>query len=785
MAGIRMTGLISNMDTESIVESMMDAHRLKLTKIENKKTVLEWKQDKWKDLNTKLYKLYQEQTSKLHLSSNYNAKKVTSGNESVVKVTADKNATEGTHSFAVKQLASTQYVTGAKLGPNGDGKDKNGKAITTSTKLTDLGMAEGTKITIKAAGGTKELEVSSSTSLNDYLKACSSVGLNASYDEKQKRLFISSAKSGSDQEFSIEMKTYGSSDQYTSKANVLNKVNASDKTAVSTAFNTIESNMSKLGDTTSRQAFIDSVFSNPPITESDIDATSDSDDVKKAKKDILAAATTIKSAVEAKATTDANTTVKDDITKELSNQLSDSIKNAINGNSGTYTTTIDGTEYTVDVPKYDDLKAEVITSIQDQYLSELKEEMNKEAGTELDFSEGTEAYDKLMKEYNATVETAVNVEFDDRMNNRIQTELDKALSSTSMKNLLNKNVETEMNTQTAKDKCDALAKTNKASALSDTLTNLKTFVSGEAATSNTAALDKLGLGSTAVRVPASDCIVDYNGAELTSSSNSITVNGLTFEAISISDIEKTDPVTGEITYKPTSITVTKDSQGMYDMVKNFLTEYNSILKDMNTLYYADSARGYDPLTDEEKEAMTDDQIKLWEDKIKDSSLRRDSTLGGITSAMKQAMSSSVEVGGKKYSLSSFGIMTSTDYTEKGLLHIYGDKDDATYSDKDDKLMKAIEEDPDLVAKVMSGIVDNLHSTLMDKMSKTSLSSALTFYNDKQIDKQITQYKKDIATMEEKLQAKEDAYYKQFTAMEKALAALQEQQSALSGLLGTS
>ena len=224
---------------------------------------------------------------------------------------------------------------------------------------------------------------------------------------------------------------------------------------------------------------------------------------------------------------------------------------------------------------------------------------------------------------------------------------------------------------------------------------------------------------------------------------------------------------------------------MYDMVKNFLTEYNSILKDMNTLYYADSARGYDPLTDEEKEAMTDDQIKLWEDKIKDSSLRRDSTLGGITSAMKQAMSSAVEVDGKKYSLSSFGIMTSTDYTEKGLLHIYGDKDDATYSDKDDKLMKAIEEDPDLVAKVMSGIVDNLHSTLMDKMSKTSLSSALTFYNDKQIDKQITQYKKDIATMEEKLQAKEDAYYKQFTAMEKALAALQEQQSALSGLLGTS
>lgn len=778
MAGIRMTGMISNMDTESIVESMMDAHRIKLTKIENKKTKLEWKQDKWKELNTKLYKLYKDQTSKLHLTSNYKTKKVTSANESVVKVTADKNATEGTHSFTVKQLASSQYVTGSKLGTNGDGKDKNGKAITASTKLTDLGMEEGTRVTIKAAGGTKELEVSVSTSLNDYLKACSSVGLNASYDEKQKRLFISSAKSGAEQEFSIEMKTYGSSDQYTSKANVLNSVNTSDKAAVSSAFNTIESNMSKLGDATSKQAFINSVFSSSPITESDIDASSDSDEVKQAKKNILTAATTIKKAVEAKATTDANKTVKDRITGELSTQLSDSIKSAINGNSGTYTTTVDGTEYSVVVPKYDDLVAEETIAIQEQYLSELKAEMNEAAGTELDFSEGTDAYNELMLKYNDTVNNAVTLILPERLEERLKTEAEKALSSTSMKNLLDKNVETEMNTQTVKDECDALTATNKTSYLSAALTNMNTFVSGEAATTNTGALDKLGLGSSANTVAAADCIVDYNGAELTGSSNSITVNGLTLEAISVSE-KDTNGV-----YKPTSITVTKDSQGMYDMVKNFLKEYNSILGDMNTLYYADSARGYEPLTDEEKEAMTDDQIKLWEDKIKDSSVRRDSTLGGITSAMKQAMSTTVEVDGKKYSLSSFGIMTSKDYTEKGLLHIYGDKDDSTYSDKNDKLLKAIEEDPDLVAKVMAGITDNLHSTLMDKMSKTSLSSALTFYNDKQIDKQLSQYKKDISTMEEKLKDKENAYYKQFTAMEKALAAMQSQQSALSGLLGT-
>lgn len=57
------------------------------------------------------------------------------------------------------------------------------------------------------------------------------------------------------------------------------------------------------------------------------------------------------------------------------------------------------------------------------------------------------------------------------------------------------------------------------------------------------------------------------------------------------------------------------------------------------------------------------------------------------SSMRSAMMSTVEYDGKTYALSSFGIMTSTDYTEGGLLHIYGDADDSVYSAKDDKLKK--------------------------------------------------------------------------------------------------
>ncbi len=33
------------------------------------------------------------------------------------------------------------------------------------------------------------------------------------------------------------------------------------------------------------------------------------------------------------------------------------------------------------------------------------------------------------------------------------------------------------------------------------------------------------------------------------------------------------------------------------------------MKEMNTLYNADSAKGYEPLTSQEKEAMSDDEVK--------------------------------------------------------------------------------------------------------------------------------------------------------------------------------
>lgn len=147
------------------------------------------------------------------------------------------------------------------------------------------------------------------------------------------------------------------------------------------------------------------------------------------------------------------------------------------------------------------------------------------------------------------------------------------------------------------------------------------------------------------------------------------------------------------------------------------------------------------------------------------------------------MTSQIEYNGKTYSLASFGIMTSTDYTEGGLFHIYGDTDDATYADKDDKLKKALEQDPDAVVNVLSGVFTNLRETMMQKMAGSKTSSALTFYDDIKMKDDLKSYEKDIKNWETKLASMEDAYYKKFTAMETAMAKLQSQQSNLSALFG--
>lgn len=289
--------------------------------------------------------------------------------------------------------------------------------------------------------------------------------------------------------------------------------------------------------------------------------------------------------------------------------------------------------------------------------------------------------------------------------------------------------------------------------------------------SNPDALTALGL--TAGEVQGKDAWIKLNDVDYISSSNTIEVNGLTITATAKGS---------------TSITTKQDTDGIYDMIKNFFKEYNTLINEMDALYNADSASDYEPLSDDEKDEMSDSEIERWESKIKTSILRGDSNLSTISSAMKTVMLKGTEVNGKKMFLSDFGIETLSYFSsadnEKNAYHINGDEDDSTVSSQENKLKAAIASDPDTVISFFSQLSQNLYKE-MDNQSRSvpGIRSFGYFYDDQKMKDDYDNYTTKIKEQEEKLTALEDRWYSKFSAMETALARMQSNQSAVSSLLG--
>ena len=291
-------------------------------------------------------------------------------------------------------------------------------------------------------------------------------------------------------------------------------------------------------------------------------------------------------------------------------------------------------------------------------------------------------------------------------------------------------------------------------------------------------LKSLGLDSaSANKIDAQNAKITLNGTEYESNTNVFSINGLTITAM-------------KETAENVVVTTKDDVDGIYDMIKSFLKDYNSIINEMDKLYNADSAKGYEPLTDDEKDAMSDSEVEKYEQKIKDALLRRDSNLSTVSSALKEIMAGSVEVNGKNMYLSDFGIETLSYFTaaenEKNAYHINGDADDSSTSGNADKLKSMISSDPDTVVSFFSGLFKNLYTKMSDlSKSVEGYRSYGNFYDDKKMKSDYDDYKTKISELEKKLNDYEDKWYSKFSKMETALAKLQSNSSAVTGLLGGS
>ena len=752
--GIRMSGLSSGLDTEAIVGALMSAQSLKKTKLTQAKTKLEWTQTKWKELNTKLYKLYSEQVSKLQLQSSYMTKKATASDETKAKITASAKAVNGSYTMEINNIATAQYLTGSKINA-----DKG------TTKLVDLDSTLLNKeVEVKVGDKTTKFTVTEDMTIDDFTTELKNAGLNANFDTAQKRLFISSKDSGLANAFSIT--TSGVSDaEVTARKNLRDAVDYDNMTAANKKI--VDDAMKKLEtsgvDTTEYQEALDAITGAALSTRT------------------------------AKTEAAASTYVKAKLYSENYAVYEEKAKESLKSNY-----------FTEDGEVKDELKTKYAEEF-NIYTQEEKEKLGVENMTEEEYVNwrANQLYDQeVAKQADTDTTSFVNKQISSDEETKLavkeaayagKTEDEiRALDSRALTKYYGSGNDADPLAISAIEGTSTFGSDSIKNDISGVVSDYASVTDRTYALSGSA-LAGIGLadikvdddGNVTVNgnadgnlpedmglVKASDSEILLNGAKMTSSSSTVSVNGLSIELTGLTK-------TGE----PITFSVASDTDAVYNTIKNFFTEYNSLMKEMNELYNADSAKGYEPLTSEQKKDMSDDDIKLWEDKIKASLLRSDTTLGSVRSAMRNAMMSQVTYDGKTYSLASFGISTSSDYTEGGLYHIYGDTEDAVYADKDDKLRKALEEDPDAVVNVLSDIFGKLRSTMSDKMAGSKVSSALTFYSDIKMKDDIKDYEKRIKEWETKLADMEDAYYSKFTKMETALAKLQSQSNSLSGLFG--
>lgn len=762
---IKLSGLISGLDTDAMIEELVSAYSGQKDSVYREQKGLTYTQDAWKDLNSKIYKLFSGSLSSLRFSTNYSKKATSVSDTSKATVSASSTAVNGTQEIKINQLAKSGYLTGGKLtgGYTGD------------SKMSEFGVSGTTRINVSVNGEDKFVDVTSDMSVDKFVSSLKDAGLNASFDSVNQRFFISSKESGGASDFSLS--------------------------GNDAAGNTLLKNMGlytvSTTDISAYKSYIDAVAADPGYINNLAKTeylnsllAGQKSGIETANGDLNTAISTNKTSI-----TDYNNEIS--FAKSSNAAKEDTLK-TLTENKEELQKKLDEKQQAIDEEADETKKA----ALQAEY-DKLNEQFGK-AGDKLD------RYNSIK----AQVGSSEDPGFDDKAkafeeeNKTKITALEEKITADTETIANNKKTITEIEEQTKgtiaekeaylgadKYSYDSPEYNTAVQNYTDKLANAQSVVNDytryeelsgkdtltDSESSELASLkNNLGLSQDefgATRIIGQDAIIYLNGAQFTSNSNNFSINGLTITANAL-----TEP--GE----SVSVTTSTDVDGIYNMVKDFFKQYNSLVNEMDSLYNAASAGSYKPLTEDEEEEMSDTQVEKWEKKIKDAALRKDSTLSSVISLMKNAMSQSFDVNGKNYNLSSFGIKTLGYFTagenEKGAYHIDGDPDDTAVSGSADKFKAAIASDPDTFVNFFSQLSSNMYSKLNTKMASSSLSSAYTIYNDKYMTSQYKSYTTSLSKWDDKIEAIREKYEKQFSAMESAMSTLNSQQANLASMLGS-
>lgn len=288
---------------------------------------------------------------------------------------------------------------------------------------------------------------------------------------------------------------------------------------------------------------------------------------------------------------------------------------------------------------------------------------------------------------------------------------------------------------------------------------------------NITGIDVVNKNQNAKYTQGQDAIFEIDGVQTTRPSNDISMNGINF----------TINGTGHVIIEANS-----DVDETFKKVKEFVEDYNKLIEEVNNAFVEKRPKSgkygyFEPLTDEEKKGMSEDEIKKYEENAKKGLLNGDENINKFLSSLRSNIYKSVDIGGKTISLYEIGITTTKDYNDGGKLQI-----------DEEKFKKALSEKGDDIRQLFTtkgGIVDNIKSSVESAIGssgylrKKAGVEGSTSASNNDLTKELEDITKRLADERERLYNKEMYYFDLFAKMESSMNQQNSQMAVLLGMSG--
>jgi flagellar capping protein FliD len=281
-----------------------------------------------------------------------------------------------------------------------------------------------------------------------------------------------------------------------------------------------------------------------------------------------------------------------------------------------------------------------------------------------------------------------------------------------------------------------------------------------------------------------DAIVEINGVLVTRANNIIDVDGVSIQVTQVSAGAERIDDNGVITWQfnplnETVISTVQDTETIFNAIKSFVEEYNAMVDLINGFTRADPTfRSYAPLTAEQRREMSDREIELWEEQARGGLLRNDINVTPFLNNMHAILYS--RPASSPFALFNIGI-EAVDFRQPGRLTL-----DET------RLREVLEQDIDGVAALFTDSTNGIArqmTNVMDGFARVSAANPGTLVTlagvpnhstDRvnSISNTITEINERLRDLQARYDRERARYWRQFTAMERIMAAHEAQMEQL-------